>query len=620
MKKRVTAAATIAALLSSSILPSVTYAAESESQANQLENTESTTQSSDESTSDLDKQKEEADRKAKEEEAKRKAEEKKKKEEEAKRKAEEKKKKEEEAKRKAEEKKKKEEEAKRKAEEEKKKEEDKKTETSQKEDHNSSTSSTSKPSTTKPSESKPSHTKPSTKPSVTRPTHSVSKPSTTRPSHSSSSSSHETTEPSRVQSNKSYYTKKKPQKVQSKPSQNAQTTNDAVSNALPTDSFIGTVGSVNESPLHITTNITGKKFVKLVGRYAAKIAKENDLYASVMIAQACLESGFGSSSLSQAPYYNFFGIKGSYKGKSVTMQTLEDGIGGMYSINAGFRAYPSPEDSLKDYAKLLQQPMYKGARKSHTNSYKDATKYLTGRYATDRNYASKLNGIIKAYDLTKYDNYKGSDLKRLHRVKIMKNLYYTVRVGDVLSQIARNNETTVENIKKWNGKQIFDVNLIFPNQRLIVGKKVTYKNVKVDQDDDKEALVDAKQGEFNLPLKPGTYTVTSPYGNRGAEHHDGMDLATPANSNVYAAKDGIVMATGYDPSAGNYIFIYHGNGIYTNYFHLNKVDVQMGDSVKAGHCIAKSGSTGNSTGPHLHFGISHRIWGDYVDPQRYLDF
>lgn len=597
MKKQVTAAAAIAALLSSSVLPSVTYAAEGESHETKQSTT--TTQSSDETkmTSDTSKT-ETTDSSKPKDEAK------------------------------------KDETAQSEA--------DKKTEdTAGNKDQDKTSDSNKKAdstitTTTKPAESKPSHaatseSKPShsNKPSSSNSngSHTAAKPSHQRPASSSShhsSSAHSSSQvtpakPRPSHSSSSHYQASRPQTVQSKPSQTAETTNDAVANALPVNPIFGTAGDVNETPIHITTNITGKKFVDFVGKYAAKIAEQNDLYASVMIAQACLESGFGSSSLSQAPYYNFFGIKGSYKGKSVTMATLEDGPGGMYAIQAGFRAYPSPEDSLKDYAKLLQQPMYEGAHKSHTKSYKDATKYLTGRYATDRNYAAKLNGIIKAYDLTKYDNYKGSDLKRINRIKEIENIYYTVHLGDVLSQIASEHDTSVEEIHKWNRDKIKNINLIFPNQKLIVGQKVTYKDVATD-DDDQDKLADVKQGDFNLPLKPGTYTITSPFGNRGAEHHDGIDLATPLNSNVYAAKDGIVMATGYDPSAGNYIFIYHGDGIYTNYFHLNKVDVQLGDTVKAGHLIAKSGSTGNSTGPHLHFGISHRIWGDYIDPQHYLDF
>ncbi|TYK92997.1 N-acetylmuramidase, partial [Streptococcus pyogenes] len=134
------------------------------------------------------------------------------------------------------------------------------------------------------------------------------------------------------------------------------------------------------------------------------------LYASVMIALAILESSNGQSGLSQAPYYNFFGIKGAYYGSSVTMSTWEDdGAGNNYTIDQPFRAYPSIADSLYDYANLLSSNLYAGARKSNTLSYQDATAALTGLYATDTSYNLKLNNIIETYGLTAYDVTNASD-------------------------------------------------------------------------------------------------------------------------------------------------------------------------------------------------------------------
>ncbi|EHI69826.1 glucosaminidase domain-containing protein [Streptococcus ictaluri] len=145
-------------------------------------------------------------------------------------------------------------------------------------------------------------------------------------------------------------------------------------------------------------------FINNIGATASTIAQERDLYASVMIAQAILESSNGQSGLSQAPYYNFFGIKGAYNGSSVTMSTWEDdGSGNTYVLDQAFRAYPSIYDSLNDYANLLSSDLYAGARKSNTLSYQDATAALTGLYATDTSYNAKLNNIIETYGLTAYD-------------------------------------------------------------------------------------------------------------------------------------------------------------------------------------------------------------------------
>lgn len=152
------------------------------------------------------------------------------------------------------------------------------------------------------------------------------------------------------------------------------------------------------------TGTSTQAFINNIGPTASAIAQERDLYASVMIAQAILESSNGQSGLSQAPYYNFFGIKGAYNGSSVTMSTWEDdGAGNTYTIDQPFRAYPSIADSLYDYANLLSSNLYAGARKSNTLSYQDATAALTGLYATDTSYNLKLNNIIETYGLTAYD-------------------------------------------------------------------------------------------------------------------------------------------------------------------------------------------------------------------------
>ncbi|SDO49003.1 Flagellum-specific peptidoglycan hydrolase FlgJ [Streptococcus equinus] len=145
-------------------------------------------------------------------------------------------------------------------------------------------------------------------------------------------------------------------------------------------------------------------FIASIGETARQIGQDRNLYASVMIAQAVLESNSGQSALSQEPYYNFFGIKGAYNGNSVTMQTWEDdGSGNTYEVDQDFRSYNNLADSLNDYANLLSWSLYSDTWKSNTSSYQDATAALTGRYATDTSYADKLNALIEQYGLTTYD-------------------------------------------------------------------------------------------------------------------------------------------------------------------------------------------------------------------------
>ncbi|EMW5679171.1 C40 family peptidase [Enterococcus faecium] len=168
-----------------------------------------------------------------------------------------------------------------------------------------------------------------------------------------------------------------------------------------------------DGSFHFSQNQTTDQFLKKIADDAQEIGQKEGIYASVMMAQAILESGSGNSLLSSEPNHNLFGIKGSYKGSSVTFNTLEqDSSGQSYQIRAQFRKYPSYKESLEDYADLIKTGLtgnpdfYKPTWKSETKDYKEATKYLEGRYATDRQYSQKLNAIIEAYDLTKYDEPK----------------------------------------------------------------------------------------------------------------------------------------------------------------------------------------------------------------------
>ncbi|KRN99109.1 glycoside hydrolase family 73 protein [Companilactobacillus kimchiensis] len=142
---------------------------------------------------------------------------------------------------------------------------------------------------------------------------------------------------------------------------------------------------------------------------AKKAAAQYGVYTSVMLAQAILESAWGTSTLATQGH-NLFGIKGDYNGSYVTMPTSEwSASQGWYTINANFRSYPSYLESFSDNGDKLRNGVawnssfYSGTWKENTSSYKDATAWLQGRYATAPNYASSLNNLISTYNLTQYD-------------------------------------------------------------------------------------------------------------------------------------------------------------------------------------------------------------------------
>ncbi len=128
-------------------------------------------------------------------------------------------------------------------------------------------------------------------------------------------------------------------------------------------------------------------------------------------------------------------------------------------------------------------------------------------------------------------------------------------------------------------------------------------------------------GGFIWPL-PSSHNITSGFGRRSSPtkgastFHKGIDISASTGDKVIAAASGEVVISEYSYSAGNYIMINHGSGLFTIYMHLSKRLVSVGDEVNQGQQIGKAGSTGYSTGTHLHFGV--RKNGDYVDPRNYV--
>lgn len=128
-------------------------------------------------------------------------------------------------------------------------------------------------------------------------------------------------------------------------------------------------------------------------------------------------------------------------------------------------------------------------------------------------------------------------------------------------------------------------------------------------------------GMFAWPC-PGYKRISDEYGNRihpilgTQQFHNGVDMSAPAGTAILAAYDGDVIAAAYSGSMGNYIMIDHGSGLYTIYMHCSALYVSKGQTVTKGQNIAAVGSTGRSTGSHLHFSV--RLNGSYVSPWNYL--
>jgi len=149
-------------------------------------------------------------------------------------------------------------------------------------------------------------------------------------------------------------------------------------------------------------------------------------------------------------------------------------------------------------------------------------------------------------------------------------------------------------------------------------------NERKIQRDLKDGKIDARpsNGEMMWPLK-SHFDISSPFGWRnapigsGGERHRGIDIPAPSGTPVYSATDGEVISSGWNGSYGNAVMIKYTNNIVIVYGHNSSLVVRAGQKVSKGQVISLVGSTGNSTGPHLHFEVRYN--GSPVDPLKYLN-
>lgn len=129
-------------------------------------------------------------------------------------------------------------------------------------------------------------------------------------------------------------------------------------------------------------------------------------------------------------------------------------------------------------------------------------------------------------------------------------------------------------------------------------------------------IVVSGSGQLSNPCPGASISSTFGYRTFDNSYHNGLDLAASSGSPTYAADDGTVIIAGWSDSAGNWVVIDHGNGMVTKYMHHSALAVSAGQSVSRGQQVGYVGSTGYSTGPHLHFQVEMN--GSAVDPQAYL--
>ena len=234
--------------------------------------------------------------------------------------------------------------------------------------------------------------------------------------------------------------------------------------------------SVDLSTLTFSNNASQQAFIESVAKGAIEGWNEYGVLPSITVAQAILESGWGSSTLSTQAH-NLFGIKGSYNGNYVTMSTREVINGQSVYVNAAFRAYANNSESVEDHGNFL----YSNSRYSNLlgdTSYTDVAQKLSqDGYATDPYYSSSLISLVKTYDLTQLDSIAIANTPVITNKSNYTQTnngasttatatYYTVQSGDTLSGIAVEYNTTTATLTSLNN--LSNPNLIYVGQRLLV--------------------------------------------------------------------------------------------------------------------------------------------------------
>jgi murein DD-endopeptidase MepM/ murein hydrolase activator NlpD len=218
-------------------------------------------------------------------------------------------------------------------------------------------------------------------------------------------------------------------------------------------------------------------------------------------------------------------------------------------------------------------------------------------------YKSKPNSYYTFIPISYYkkiDNYKVIVSYIKDSKKIFKSIKFNVIKGNYKSETIKVSKSKVTLSKKNKKRTLKEYN-----------EAMKFYNTTT-----KESYIN---GDFIYPINS---KITSSFGTKRVyngsfkSYHTGTDFKAQMNTPIKASNNGVIEIVENRFYAGNSIVINHGQGIYSCYFHLNQINVRVGDFVKKGNIIALSGNTGRVTGPHLHF--SFRIHGIQVDPLQFI--
>ena len=177
-------------------------------------------------------------------------------------------------------------------------------------------------------------------------------------------------------------------------------------------------------------------------------------------------------------------------------------------------------------------------------------------------------------------------------------VYHTVKEGETLWRISKTYGIEMQTIAEYN--EIYDPNLIYKGQRLFIPGVKKTKEVKVSPNEMSVGEIAVNKGYFGWPTDGLVYSL---FGIRWGRMHKGIDISGRSGTPIVAPREGRVSFAGWKGGYGNTVIIEHPDNFKTLYGHMKAIKVKVGDKVKLGDVIGLMGSTGKSTGPHLHFEV-----------------
>ena len=284
---------------------------------------------------------------------------------------------------------------------------------------------------------------------------------------------------------------------------------------------------------------------------------------------------------------------------------------------------------------IKYKPMYEVKIEGTTIGYVENKKSLNEKIQENVENYSKEN--IESAELTATPEY---ELKLVNKSQdenedeVIIALQNELEITYKYYEIASNNEV-LENVKdeETAEKLVNEIKELSNNEVELTINEKTTKALEEIQIDDLEVAKENTVEKLNIDTTesiadingikvatlPVTGTISSRYGVSSkirVSTHTGRDIAATTGTPIKVVADGTITFAEYSGSYGYLVKVDHGNGVETWYGHTSKMLVKEGQAVKAGDAIALVGSTGNSTGPHLHFEV--RINGEHVNPQKYL--